>query len=205
MKKHSIHILIFVFAFFNASLLFSQNDEWSVVSHEDDIIVSTRYTEDNPIKEVKIYATIDANSELILESLSNVELYKQWVYRCKESFKIEEIGEQEFIYYSETELPGLFSNRDLVLHSRQYEDNQTGLIYSVSECVPEHYEEIEDNVRIKKFKSEWRIRPVGSQQTEIEYLVSMNPGGYLPAWLVNLGVSSGPLKTMQNFKNLLED
>ncbi len=183
----------------------TQSEEWSVVSNENDIIVSTRYTEDNPIKEVKIYATIHANADQILASLCDVSLYKNWVYRCKSSFKIEEIGDEEFIYYSETELPGLFSNRDLVLHSKQFQDDETGLIYSVSKCVPEVYDEVEDNVRIKKFKSEWKIKPINPNLSEIEYIVSMNPGGYLPAWLVNLGVSSGPLKTMQNFKHLLEE
>lgn len=186
-----------------SSVASSQDSDWSLVTQDEDIIVSTRLVDDNPIKEVKIYAVFNAEADKILSSLNNVEGYTKWVYKCARSYKVKESGSTDYYYYSETDMPGLFSNRDLVVHSRQFEDQ--GIIYSVSTCENNLVDEIENNVRIKNFNSEWRINPINKNTTEIEYYVSVNPGGYLPAWLVNLGVSSGPLRTIKNLKNLVED
>ncbi len=199
MRKTLLLLILFTYQ----SLLLAQASDWTLISSESDIEVSTRYTESNPIKQVRILATIDAPSSDILASLHDVESYTSWVYKCKRSYKVDEFQNGDFLYYTETEMPGFFSNRDLVVHSSQYEAD--GIIYSISQSKPEMLDPVADNVRITDFNSEWRLIPVDSLSTKVEYFVNINPGGYLPPWLVNLGISSGPLRSIRNLKHILEN
>ena len=38
----------------------------------------------------------------------------------------------------------------------------------------------------------------------MEYYMKVNPGGLLPAWLVNLAVTKGPMDTMESLFELVE-
>ena len=44
------------------------------------------------------------------------------------------------------------------------------------------------------------VAPLNKNQQQIIYTVRFDPGGSLPAWLVNMFVTKGPLQTFQKLK-----
>ena len=59
-------------------------------------------------------------------------------------------------------------------------------------------------VRTLKLKGEWILEALENGQTRVTYEVNADPGGLLPAWLVNLGSRKLPLKTLKNMREQLK-
>lgn len=180
-------------------------DDWKLVNEEDGIEVFTRLTDDSPIKEVKVYFEIAANLPEFMAILNNVDQYTAWVYKCKSAEKIEAVSNSEFYYYTESDFPFPISNRDMVLHSTQTVSEDGKTIKSRSVAAADKLPEEDGIVRITEFESTWEIQQLSEGKLKIEYQASTDPGGYLPAWVINLGVASAPLHTMQQLKSFIAE
>ncbi len=199
-------ILLFVALLLTSSPILANNGsgEWEKVIDNNEIKVFTRITDDSPIKEIRITASINSDIATFVEALTDVDNYMDWVYKCSAAYKLETVNANEFYYYSKSDLPFPVSDRDLVVHSKQWTDYDTGIIYSVSSGAASFIPNKKGVVRIPAFESTWKIIPVSPGQIEIEYHAATDPGGSIPAWIVNLGVSTGPYKTLQALKKKVE-
>lgn len=196
--------LLFIFCLSN--FIPKANDgEWELVKDEDEIEVYTRLTEGSPIKEVKVKMQVASDLHSFMDLLNDVDRYTEWVYKCIEAKKVETINPLEFYYYTESDFPFPVSNRDMVIHSKQIVHLEDKHISTDSQSKPKKVPEVKGVVRIKHFTSSWNIKVISENLLEIEYEASTDPGGYLPAWIINLGIASAPLKTMQGLKEILGD
>ena len=60
-------------------------------------------------------------------------------------------------------------------------------------------------VRVKTFETHWKVTQLsGGQHIFIDYNSKMDPAGNIPQWVVNMGLTVGPIKTMQNFTKFVE-
>lgn len=177
--------------------------DWVLRQEKGALRVYTRPNPDSGIQEVRITTRINARIGSFLTALSDVSAYQTWVYKCSEARLLETVNEQEFYYYAKTDLPFPVSDRDLVVHSRQWQD-ESGVIHSVSNARPEYLPAKKGVVRIHSFRSYWRITPAGPGQVAIDYEVKTNPGGNIPAWIINLGITSGPVKTMEKLAEIAQ-
>lgn len=181
----------------------SAQEQWNIYSDVENVKIYTRQPADSDFKEIKIEMELRTDVESFMEKLNNAEGYTDWVYKCSSSERIKTINENEFIYYVETDMPFPIKNRDLVIHSRQQVDPVTKTIYSSSKAVPQAYPLKPDVVRVEEYESTWMVAPQPSGTIKVKYWSRTNPGGNLPAWLVNMGVTLGPRKSMTALKSLV--
>lgn len=92
-----------------------------------------------------------------------------------------------------------------MIHSRNWVETSTGDILSESESTQGNYPRVANHVRMVDFHSTWRIAASAANETTIEYRVSSDIGGSLPAWLINLGITTGPLHSMRQLRALLTE
>ena len=59
-------------------------------------------------------------------------------------------------------------------------------------------------VRVSSSSGKWTITPLPNKAVRIDYILETDPGGALPAWLVNLFVTKGPLETFRKLKQQVE-
>ena len=128
--------------------------------------------------------------------------YPTWVYKCKDSEKIAAINDSEYHYYLVTDMPYPLTNRDLVVHAKNWSLNNT--FFSQSTATPEFISKKEGFVRVPRFASFWKVTETSNSTIEIEYEASTDPGGYLPSWAINLGITKGPYNTMNSLKQEVE-
>ena len=178
----------------------TSSDTWKVVKEEDGIQVYTRITDDSPIKEVRVEMEIAADLDKFMDILNNVEGYTNWVYKCIESSKLETVSDTEFYYHTVSDFPFPVSNRDMVIHSTQHFDAERQIISTISTAMPSRIPELDGVVRIQHFESSWQITPIANNKLAIEYEARTDPGGYLPVWVINLGIASAPMQTMKRLK-----
>jgi hypothetical protein len=88
----------------------------------------------------------------------------------------------------------------VTLHQDLITKEVTSIGIGQSDLIPE----VEDFVRIPTIYSSWTFTPKGSGNIMVEFVLKMDVGGNVPAWLVNLTISKGPFITMNNMSHELE-
>ncbi len=202
MKLLNLKLLILLLT----TVSFAQNaPQWRFIKEVEGVKVYFRESEGSNIKEVKMQTTFNANLSSIVECLKDVDRYPKWVYKATYSKTVSKYSENDVIYYNYIDFPWPMQDRDIVIQSKITQDANTRIITSESFAKWEAEPFRKDVVRIQEFKSKWTFTPLGAGKVAGEYVFRSNPGGSLPAWLVNLGLDEGPLKTLKGFKSLLQD
>ena len=53
-------------------------------------------------------------------------------------------------------------------------------------------------------KSLWTLIPKGNGRVDVSYELIVDPGGWIPAWLVNMTMAVGPYNTILNMREELK-
>lgn len=197
MANTMVLVNIILMFFISSSSQNNANTEysWNLVVDYPNMTIYTRKPISSNIKEVLVKGVIEADLESIIQSLNHVQDYPEWIYNCSKSFQFKIKNANDYHYYIKTELPVMFSDRDVVVHTKQWV-GKDGFWYSNSVARPYLLPEKKDIVRIKRHESLWKIKAINSSSVKYEYFLSTDPGGALPAWLINLGITQAPLNTI---------
>ncbi len=210
MKNNStfFNLLLFSFlflTFFNTTVYTqsSGNHPWELIKEKGPLKVYTRKSTDSDIKEIRMTTNIKAPIEDFVRALSDADSYKEWVYKCESSRLVKKISDFELYYQVETDFPFPFSDRDLVVHTTQKFDGPDSF-YSHSIARPNFQPEENGVVRIDLFESHWKVTSRDDGSIDIDYHSKVDPAGYIPQWIVNMGLTIGPIKTMESFAEFVE-
>ena len=122
----------------------------------------------------------------------------EWVYATKSCVMLKQVSPSELYYYSEIKLPWPVQNRDFVAHLTATQNPDTKVVTIDGPVVNGMVRVKEGIVRVERSRGKWVLTPAGNT-VKIEYTLQTDPGGTIPAWIVNLFATDGP---MQSFKNL---
>lgn len=195
-------LVVMVLLFSNG--LQAQDSEWKFKKEKEGIKVYLREIANSNIKELKMTTTMDASLSTLISALDDVEMYKEWVYRCADAKILKVINESEMIYYTKTDFPWPLSDRDVVTKATLSQDSVTKVITSFTKVYPNYFEEIDGVVRIPELEITWMFTPLSNGKVHLDYLLSSDPGGHIPAWAINLGIDQGPAQSIINFKKMLK-
>lgn len=178
-------------------------NKWELVSQEGATKVYTRNSNKSDFKEVRIMTRMEVELGAFIEVLNDVPSYDKWVYKCENPYAIKTISSNESYYYVQSNLPFPLSDRDLVVHSKQWYGEDGMSYHTHSTAAPELIQKKKGLVRMNYYESFWNIHENKDGSLSIEYKVFADPAGYLPAWMVNLVVSQGPLETMKRLETFV--
>ena len=198
-------LLTVVFLLSPFALCAQTSFDWEHAKSVDGIKVFTRKSQKSAIKEIRIETYFDTDISTFLTILKDANSYIDWVYKCKESKKLDIINETSYYYYVVTDLPFPLNDRDLIIFTEYWVDPNTGNITTFSEAKPNYFGLKDEFVRIPFFQSSWKISNTNNGQIFVEYESLTDPGGSLPSWLVNLALTSGPIKTMQALHRITQN
>lgn len=179
--------------------------KWKLRKQKKDLQVYVKESTDSPFKELRLKFTVNASMSSIVRLLQDVEAIPDWVYKCPEAYTVERVNEQEEIYYNLVDFPWPMDDRDIVIRNVLTQDSITKVVRSESVSEDYHLPEKEGIIRIKKLNLWWVFTPKPSGEVEVEYYLKSDPGGMIPAWIVNLAVDQGPIQTIKRFKKILEE
>lgn len=173
---------------------------WELKDEEEGIKVYTRDVENSDIKAVKVECTIEATLSQLTAVLLDIPASDEWIYATKFCRVQKTISPQELIYHSEIDVPWPASNRDFIVRVKLEQDSITKKLTVDGENLPLYLKEQEDVVRIMHTKSNWTVTP-RNKYLDIVFTLHVNPGGSIPAWLINLFATRGPLETFLNLRS----
>lgn len=178
---------------------------WKLRKSENGIMVYTRDLPDSDFDEIRTTTNFNCSLSDIVALLTDIESHTKWIYQCKQSKLIKTISSSELYYYLETQVPWPASNRDGVICFKFSQDSETRLVTVASQNVPDVLPELNGIVRVPKFVASWKFAPKPDGTIDAEYQLDVNPGGEVPAWIVNMFSVEGPYESLTNMKKLLAE
>ncbi|MBE9462814.1 START domain-containing protein [Dyadobacter subterraneus] len=199
MFKRLIFLLISISTF---STVYAQ-ENWKLSTEKDGVKVFTKSILTSKVKALKIETVLNASASQLVAVIMDVEKGKEWVYSTKSCVLLKQVSPSELYYYSEVILPWPAQNRDFIAHIMVSQNPSTKIITVDAPCVTGYVPEKANIVRIQKSLGKWIITPISKSQVKIEYTLAVDPAGSIPAWLVNLVASQGPLETFKKLRTQL--
>lgn len=177
--------------------------EWKRVAARDGIKVYAKGVRDSKIKAMKAECTLHADVEEVIALLMDVEAAGQWVCHTKSCKLIKRVSDTELFYHTEVSLPWPLDNRDFVTQLKVLRDEANGVVTVDAPAVPGIVPVREGIVRVSRSINRWMIRPLPNGQACVEYILQVDPGGHIPAHVVNMFACRAPIETFQNMRKVL--
>jgi hypothetical protein len=193
-----IGFLIFLLAI---SFACPAQGEWILKSDKDEIKTFSRSIADSKLNAVKIETVFAGSLSQFVSVLQDVGSYDKWVYGSRSTRLLKEVSPSELFYYSEVDFPWPTADRDFVSHVVISHDAQTHTVRVNAKNVQGLVPVKPKIVRIERSSGEWTITTLAKGRIKVEYILQVDPGGDLPAWIINSFSSKGVVET---FKNLRE-
>jgi START domain len=178
--------------------------KWKLEKDKDGIKVYLSDVAGSPFKAIKVECTLKGTYAKLISILTNVSNFEDWIYRNKTSKIIRQNSPLDFIYYSETSMPWPLSNRDAVIHMRIRNDSLPRVLTITGSAEPSLVPNIPSKVRVSHYKANWRVTMPTAQTVQITYLLELDPGGSIPAWIANSFADKGPYETFSNIADQLK-
>jgi len=189
--KHQSLLLCFAWLL----LCFSYKDEdWVLKKDKDGIRVFTRKTPNSKFDELKVESEMEGRLSAIAAVLLDINNHCKWAYKTIKSHVIKSSDSTDIFFYTEIECPWPFENRDVVVHMNLMQNVGNKMMTVVAQSVNGYMPEKDNKVRMKYSRVTWMITPVDGH-LKINYTVQVDPGGAIPAWLLNTFASKGPFES----------
>lgn len=202
--NYSISKLIFVLiiSLITSSLSAQFGEGWIYKKETDGVKVWTRTPDNSNFKEVLVQTSYNSTLSTLVSVGMDISAYDRWVYSTKEARLLETVSDSEVIYYSESEIPWPFENRDVVLKSTVEQDPETKVVNIYSKQVVDYMDKKDGIVRVPELIAQWILTPQEDGSIEALYYIKTDPGGNVPAWLMNLFVDRGPVESFGGLRKL---
>ncbi len=186
------------------SSTFQEND-WVLRKEADGIKVYTRKSPGVTVKEVRVTGIFNNSLSSIISLLQDKQSHPSWIYHCKSAKELKRVKGLEQYCYQHIELPWPCEDRDMVTNYKIQQDSSTRAITIFVTGVPDYVPEVDGLVRIRKVSAKWTIIPRPDKTVYVDYVVNVDPGGNIPTWLINMGVTEGPYDTLIKMKAKLKE
>jgi hypothetical protein len=176
-------------------------ENWKEVKEDDGIKVYTKIEPDSKYKSFKAEMQVACKIENILNVLKHSDSINSWIVNSKGVKLLKTEGQDQF-YYIETSLPMPFQSRDMVYHFH-YKDLSSDQVKVTVTGIPDYILPLKGIVRMEKADGFWLLTRIDSNKISVVYQMHVEPGGIIPAWLVNPFIKNVPFSTFQKLRNIV--
>lgn len=176
-------------------------NKWELKKNDNGIEVYTRNPVSGNLKGLRVVCELDATKEQLINTLLDISGYDYWVYANRKAEVIKTVSLKKLIYYTETSLPWPLKDRDLIVELTIDNDNPVLVVQAKS--LPDYLPKNSNYIRVPYSMAIWRITQTSPTKLKIDYIFSVDPGGSVPAWLVNSTMTIGPYNSFLKLRELL--
>lgn len=200
--NHAVSVLLALSL--SVNFVFSQS-EWKYIAGRDGVNVYAKTVPDSRIKAMKAECLLDAEVEEVIALLVDVKAAEKWICHTKSCSLITKISETELYYHTEVSLPWPLDNRDFVTHLKVMRNPADNTTVVDAPAVPGVMPARNGVVRVSHSKNQWTLKPVPGGKTFVVYTLQVDPGGHIPAHVVNMFASRAPIETFSNMRKELRN
>ena len=195
--------LLLCYGCIQAQLL--ESKDWKLVKQKNGIGVYTAPGGHDGLKLIKVTAEMTGSLQRVKQIFTDISIQKEWVYGTRKSYLVNKQDENSLLYYNETGLPWPANNRDIVIHMVMEEDPGLKSLVIRQEADTGTLPLNKGLVRVRHLSGKWIFTETGNNKLKAFYYLDVDPGGSLPAWVVNLFIAKGPYETFVKLQQLLSE
>jgi len=180
-------------------------ENWRLRQNEDGIRIYVRDVPGTDFHAYRAEMTIEARLNTLAAVLDDVENADEWIHYTEKGILIERIDEQTAVVSLLTDLPWPAGDRDSVTINRLTQDSDTGVVRYTYSARPDAVSERDGYIRVDTLEGLWELTPTDEGTVEIEYYTLSDPGGSVPAWVINLVITQQPFNTLQNLREIVRE
>ena len=184
----------------SASFQVKGQTQWTLKTDEDGIQLYTKSVPGSSYKSLKTVCTLQTSLTSVAAVLLDVQQTKEWVYGTSTSGMLKQESPSAVYFYAEMGMPWPVTNRDFIVKISILQDPVSKVITVLAENYPDYLPEKKALVRIRNSSGKWLIEPLPDGRVRVEYQLYVDPGGVVPASLVNMFLGKGPLESFKNLK-----
>lgn len=177
---------------------------WHLVKEGAGIEVYTAPVPSSGRKYIKVSATLEGTLEGVKDLFLDIDRQASWVYQTRQAYLVTKTDAGHLLYYNHTHLPWPASDRDVVIHMRLEEDPARRSLVIIQEAVRSAIPAVKGMVRVTHLKGYWQFREHSKGKLQVVYYLDVDPGGSLPAWIINLFIAKGPYETFVKLRELVK-
>lgn len=188
----------------NTIWLFAQ-DDCTLKKTADNIKVYTCKAKQEKFKSLKAELTIEnVTLEQLRSALFDVPNYVNWQYKLEEAKVLQHINDNEIIFRSVVDSPWPVENREMLVRFTCIMDAANNRMEIIARGgIKYDYPQDDDLVRVPFSEARWEVTTQGNN-IHILYYLQVDPGGSLPAWIVNMAMAEGPFESFKKLKAVLK-
>jgi hypothetical protein len=182
----------------------AQND-WRLKREQSGIKIYMRTNEHSSFNEIKVEMTIQSKPSALVALLLDVPNHAHWVYNVRTSYVLKKMSGNELYFYEVVDSPFPASDRDLVVHLKITQDSATKIMNISAINIPEYIPPKKGIVRVPVSNESWKVIPINKNFLRIEYYLEIDPGGSVPAWLLNNFAEKGPYESFRHLQEQVDN
>lgn len=180
-----------------------QHPVFTLEADEDGVQVFVR-PESNDEMSVRVVTIALATVAEVRSVIDDAPNYPEWVHRCEKAYVLPGGTLDAYTYYSRLDLPFPLSDREVVAAITQSIDAETGSLTRLITSTPEALPPTKGCQREAVYEAEWIISPLAAGGVSISCTVRTAAGAGLPNWLRREIMTGGPVKTVRNLVERVE-
>lgn len=180
----------------------SAQGDWTLRKTTDGIACYTKPQEGSDLDQFKGVGIVNARLETVAAIFRDVPSYTQWMYNCREIKTLKDMGNDNLIVYYVNRSPWPVADRDAVVKTHVYQDHKNGTGVVVIESTDYNYPAQSGRVRMPYLKALFVLQYVDREHTRVIFDIKANPGGNIPAALVNAFTKDHPYHTIQGLRKM---
>ena len=181
----TVSFIIFALLLSSAFLHAKQVEDWTLRKEKNGIQVYTKKRPKSNLYMYKVKTQINASLQRVYEQIIDFRenlKYMELVDSLKFLNHREDIS---YINYIRFDMPWPVTNREMVMEMDIHRHKDS--IHLVSNDLPGYVEQNKNYIQVEDFSEEWLIKyDTNEKVTHITIQGWVNPGGDIPAWIVNL-------------------
>lgn len=162
---------------------YSGSNKWEFLDEKNGVRVYTLKAPGSDIEQAKGVTQVSATLGSLVKFMQDPDVCDD--VGCLASRMIERVDDQVQYYYFTYDLPLGFKTRDFMVKTQFYQDPRTRAVLVEFDAIPEKIPLEDCCFRVTEMNNSWKFTPIGNGRVEIEYIVNMNEGGFLPNLLIN--------------------
>jgi hypothetical protein len=183
----------------------SDKKEWTLKREKDGINIYSRPSDYSKFNDIRVDMDLTGTVEQLAGILLDVNNYTNWVYATRSASIVRKLSENEIIYYAEVGTPWPATNRDYYADLKITFNPANHSMNVVSAGLKDFQPEKKDLVRVPMSRGYWMVTTQSDKKIHLQYILQIDPGGSIPAWILNSFVTKAPIETFSKLKTKMED
>lgn len=195
-----------LFAFL--SLLFISGargqQDCSLKKQKDDLKVFTCDTDSGRLKTLRSEFILEQTTfEELEEFMLNVGNYVNWQYNTIEAKILQKTHDHSIVYRVVVEAPWPLSNREMITKLSIHFDSTAQQLKITNHNTSYEFPQNKELVRVPFSDGVMLVSKLDASSLKVVYSLRIDPGGNVPAWLVNIAMAEGPFYSFTKLKQKL--